>query len=148
MFKNLSHPGTIILLGFIAMIVFIMAIFLSVDTTSFQLVTDDYYEKEQDYQAQLDAENRAHALGSELQVRIVGDTLMYRLPADMYEDVDSIRLFFYHISETALDRSDVRATDNLQTDTVVYDFIQGRNYELSFEFEYEGESYLTKIKTR
>ncbi len=148
MFKKLTHPGTLILIGFIVMIIFIMAIFLSVDTSSYQMVTDNYYEKEQYYQDELDAEERAQSLGNQLVVRMEGDTLIYSLPDEMYPQVDSIDLFFYHISESARDRQVVVPNAGQQSDAIVYDFTKGRNYELSFSFDYEGQRYTRKIKTR
>ncbi len=148
MLRKLTHPGTLILIGFACMIAFVFAIFLSVDTTAFQLVTDNYYEKEQDFQGQLDAEKRARGLGEELQVYMSQDTLHYTLPKNMYTGIDSVHLFFYHVSESKLDRDITIATHHLQTQSMVFPFTLGKNYELSFKFESEGEKYLKKIKTR
>ncbi len=148
MLRKLTHPGTLILIGFACMIIFVMAIFLSVDTDAFQLVTDNYYDKELDYQSQLDAESRAKKLGSEFQLYMSKDTLHYALPASMYADVDSVHLFFYHVSESKLDREYTLPTENTQYHSVPCKFTHGKNYELSFSFTADGKEYLRKIKTR
>ncbi len=148
MLRKLTHPGTLILIGFAGMIIFVMAIFFSVDTDAFQLVTDNYYEKELDYQSQLDAESRANKLGSAFQLYMTGDTLQYALPADMYTKVDSVHLFFYHVSDSKLDREYTLPTGNTQFHSVPCDFTRGKNYELSFSFMVDGEAYLRKINTR
>ncbi len=148
MLKKITHPGMLILIGFVCMILFIMGIFLSVDTDDFQLVTDNYYEKEQYYQEELDALSRAELLGNTLEMKLSGDSLKFSLPESLYLDVDTAFVKFYHVSDSKEDHSYAIATEQSRESSIPCDFVRGKNYEISLSFTADGQKYLRKIKSR
>lgn len=64
-------------------------------TQDVNLVTEDYYEKELEYQNQLDKMNRANALPEKLEVKIVDNNIQIKYPSMFSPEFLTGTILFY-----------------------------------------------------
>jgi nitrogen fixation protein FixH len=86
--------------------VFVMGIVYMVMTASRQnidLVVPDYYEKELQFQQQIDAVKRTHALSSPVQCSIVADSLQVIFPVEFASVNLEADVWLYHIADQKKD---------------------------------------------
>lgn len=86
--------------------VFVMGIVYMVITASRQnidLVVPDYYEKELQFQQQIDAVKRTHALSSPVQCSIEGDSLQVIFPAEFASATLQADVWLYNIADQKKD---------------------------------------------
>lgn len=98
--------GTSIVLAIIAFMSFIMYFVVSMSTDksmAHDLVTEEYYKKELDFQDRLDREINAQNLVQNLKVEKTGEGLLLLFPEDLnYENIEG-NVFLYRPSNKQLD---------------------------------------------
>lgn len=146
MISKITHPGFLILTGFVAMIIFVLTMFLSVDDSDFQLVTDDYYSKEELFQSQLDAENRATEEGTGLDMKRVKNEVIINIPSELNDITDSLTVYFYNISTTSKDKLTKIPTNEYGVYQIDCSFIGGYPYVVTLDFVAGAERYFKKIR--
>src|SRR5688572_559345 len=74
-------------------------------STTFELVSKDYYKDELAFQQVIDARANAKKLEISPEIRLKGDTVTIHLPASLAGDIDEGKVSFYCPSEAAKDKS-------------------------------------------
>ncbi len=146
MLKKWTHPGVLILAGFVAMVLFVLIIFLSVDDTDFQMVTDDYFAKEETFQDQLNAEKRTNALGNLFEMKYQNGQLQIQIPSEISMQADSLSLYFYNVSKSADDRLFGMPSNAEGTYVVDCEFVGSYPYYVTLDFHSGDERYFKKIR--
>ncbi|MEM9895880.1 MAG: FixH family protein [Bacteroidota bacterium] len=107
----------------------------------FDLVTEDYYAQELQYQSKIDQLKNARELGIEFKVSQVKDSIQLTFPLEIVAG----NVHFYHPSTKAYDR---RFALTLKDGKQLFDrkqFIAG-NYRVNIAFQKGGKEYLQESK--
>ena len=103
--SKLNHSGNLILAGFgLAILLMSFLVYKSLQQ-NFELVTDNYYEKEVLFQGQLNATENAKPYDSLFVVKKSGDALTLNLPARLANDLTNGTVYFYCPSNRKEDRT-------------------------------------------
>ncbi|MDF0716770.1 FixH family protein [Muricauda sp. 334s03] len=140
--------GTGIVLAFIGFIGFILYFVIRMstdDSANHDLVTEEYYKKELSYQQEIDASKTATEMNANLKVQKTDEGLMIYFPERF--DPKKIRgtVSLYRPSNKHLDTNfpiSLSKTHLLIPDNRLVD---GR-WDISINWEYEGDSFLHKEK--
>lgn len=68
------------------------------------LVTEDYYQEQLQYQKQIDKQGNANALAHDLKIIQAGSALAFQFPIDKRKENISGEIYFYRPSNKGLDR--------------------------------------------
>lgn len=102
--NKLTHPGNLILAGLAGMILFMIYMVSQCLNQSIPLVNDNYYQKELNYQQEIDAKQNAMALGKKIKIEKEAGTLKVFLPAVLIENFKDGEINFYCPSDKSLDK--------------------------------------------
>ena len=138
--------GTGIVLAFIGFIAFIMYFVVSMSTGDkyeHDLVTEDYYKAELEYQTDIDKLKNAKSLAENINYKKTPEGLLVSFPKDIDPEKITGKLFLYRPSNKQLDfetslslsKSHLLIPDNRLVD--------GR-WNIKVDWQYEGKSYLYK----
>lgn len=138
--------GTGIVLAFIGFISFIMyfVIQMNVDEKlSYDLVTEDYYGKELEFQEDLDKQEHAKSLTTDVTWTRTKEGLLISFPLD--KDIKDItgKVFLYRPSNKQLD---YETSISLSSHNLLIPdkrLVDGR-WNISVDWQYNGNSYLYK----
>lgn len=138
--------GTGIVISFILFIGFIMYMvvtMMSGEKYDHDLVTEEYYKKEINYQQEIDAEKNAQLLSENITVRTNSEGIVIKFPKDLeYKDIVGT-ISFYRPSNKKLDFDlPIELTSNtlIIPDTKV---VEGK-WGIIIDWKYEGVNYLFK----
>ena len=138
--------GTGIVLAFVAFIAFILFFVIRMSTDSradHDLVTKEYYQQELAYQEEIDAEQNARALDTELLIEKTADGLRITLPKALQNSNSNGTMSLYRPSNKHLDFDlPIRLS---KTHLLIPDkrLLDGR-WDIKIHIEHEGENYLFK----
>ena len=138
--------GTGIVLAFIAFIAFILFFVIRMSTdgrADHDLVTEEYYKQELEYQKEIDAEKNARSLGDALQFEKTDEGLRITLPIALQNSNSEGTMSLYRPSNKHLDfdlpirlsKAHLLIPDNRLLD--------GR-WDIKLQIEHEGKKYLFK----
>ncbi|WP_308993009.1 FixH family protein [Mariniflexile litorale] len=138
--------GTGIVLAFIGFISFIMYFVITMnvdDRFEHELVTEDYYAEELDYQHAIDKLNNASKLEENIRYEKTAEGLMIKFPKAM--DIKKItgNVFLYRPSNKQLD---FETTVSLSESYLLIPdkrLVDGR-WNIKIDWQYNGNSYLFK----
>ncbi|TXD83070.1 FixH family protein [Subsaximicrobium wynnwilliamsii] len=138
--------GTGIVLAFIGFISFIMyfVIQMNVDEKlSYDLVTEDYYGKELEFQEDLDKQEHAKSLTTDVTWTRTKEGLLISFPLD--KDIKDItgKVFLYRPSNKQLDYETTISLSNHNLLIPDKRLVDGR-WNISVDWQYHGNSYLYK----
>ncbi|WP_445383228.1 FixH family protein [Robiginitalea sp. IMCC43444] len=136
--------GTAIVLVFIAFIVFIgyfVVIANTTERTNHDLVTEDYYQKELGYQADLDASRNLNELNSNMRVYIRPEGLLIEFPESMLEEKVKGTVSLYRPSSKQLDFDEPIRLSDSQMLIPRSRLLAGR-WDIRIFWEYEEVPYL------
>ncbi|MEO9893989.1 FixH family protein [Aurantibacter sp.] len=138
--------GTSIVIAFIAFISFILYFVVRMSTevkAEHDLVTEDYYKDELGYQEDIDAEQNAKDLFSELEINISEEGLNITFPQN--QNVSNIKghVFLYRPSNKRLDFDFPLSLSNSHLLIPDKSLLDGR-WNIKIVWEYNNESYLHK----
>lgn len=140
--------GTGIVISFILFIGFIMYMVITMmsgDKYNHDLVTEEYYKKEINYQEEIDAEKNAQLLSENIEVKISSKGVEIYFPKDLKFKEIKGTINFYRPSNKKLDF-------NLPIDLTSHSLIipnekivEGK-WGITIDWKYEGVNYLFKDK--
>jgi hypothetical protein len=113
--------------------------------THYDLVSNDYYKEELQYQQVIDGTSRANQLSSRITVTQSGNQLIIQLPNEMQHTTVTGSLLFYSADNSKKDK-----TMALQTNEHAMQIIDSRafipgNYTLKIRWQSNGEQYFTEV---
>lgn len=135
--------GTKITLAFIGFIAFIMYMVISAFGQDFDLVAEDYYAQEINYQSKL--EKQANLLRSESKVEILNEAhqLTFTFPNEAKTFGE---IYFYHPSKKLFDRTIPIQLNDAGIQIVGRENIVPGNYRIYIEWTVDGDSYFQQEK--
>lgn len=101
--KKSIHPGTVILVGFGAMILFMIYLVYQCNQNPVVMVSKNYYDQELVYQQQIDARNNLKQTGDSVQYERTGDQLSFKVPTQINQHMEGMDISFHHHANAALD---------------------------------------------
>jgi hypothetical protein len=139
---NWGHKVTLGFLAFAGMIIYL--VFQSMHT-HYDLVSNEYYKEELQYQQVIDGTSRANQLSSRATVTQSGKQLTVQLPNEMKQKVVTGSLLFYSADNAQKDKKIA-----LQVNAEATQFIDSRafvpgNYTLKIRWETNGEQYFAEV---
>jgi nitrogen fixation protein FixH len=132
-------------IGFIAFILFFVVRMASDSKTNHELVTEDYYKKELEYQKEINAQNNAKANDAELGVRKVPGGLQLSFPEQIDPKKITGTVSLYRPSNEHLDFDLPISLSNSHL-LIPDKRLLGGRWDITVSWKYEGKEYLHKDK--
>ena len=138
--------GTGIVLAFIGFISFIMYFVINMNTVKkydTDLVTEDYYKAELEYQNDIDKESNANHLASNISWEKTDKGLVITFPETMNIKEITGKVFLYRPSNKQLDFETAISLSNHNLLIPDKRLLDGR-WNIKVDWQYKGKSYLYK----
>jgi len=138
--------GTGIVLAFIGFIAFIMYFVLSMnfnDKYDHQLVTEDYYKQELEYQNDIDKVNNSKTLEENISFKKANEGLVFKFPENFDPKKITGKVFLYRPSNEHLDFETPISISESYLLVPDKRLLDGR-WNISVDWQYNGKSYLYK----
>lgn len=132
-------------IGFIAFILYFVVQMASDSKTNHELVTEDYYKKELEYQQEIDAQNNAKDNAWELDVRKVPGGLQLSFPEKIAPSTITGTVSLYRPSNEHLDFDLPISLSNSHL-LIPDKRLLGGRWDISVSWMHEGQKYLHKDK--
>ena len=113
------------------------------DKFDHDLVTDDYYKEELEYQKEIDKLNNANSLDENISYRRTDNGLLILFPSNMDHNQISGKLFLYRPSNKHLDFETILSLSEPQMLIPENRLLDGR-WNIKIDWKYKGNSYLYK----
>lgn len=138
--------GTGIVIAFIGFIAFIMYFVISMNTNKkydHDLVTEDYYKQELEFQQDIDKETNSKALVKNLSWKKTAEGIVLKFPDNLnYNDIEG-KVFLYRPSNKQFDfETDISLSNH---NLLIPDkrLLDGR-WNIKVDWQYNGKSFLFK----
>lgn len=138
--------GTGIVLAIISFIGFILYFVISMSTDekySYDLVTEEYYKTELDFQHQLDKEKNSDNLSAKITVEKTSEGLIVEFPSDLEPQNIKGKLFLYRPSNKRLDNEIPLSLSSNQL-LVPDESLVGGRWNIIVDWSYNKEDYYFK----
>lgn len=138
--------GTAIVIAFIGFMGFILFFVIRMSTDdqyNHELVVDDYYQQELNYQDEINKVTNAQALSEDLQFKSTAEGLQISFPKDINEDNLSGKVFLHRPSNKHLDFEMPISLSNHNLLIPDNRLLDGR-WNIKVEWEVDGTSYVHK----
>jgi len=138
--------GTGIVLAFIGFICFIMYFVVTMHTDNnldHDLVTEDYYKAELEYQNDINKENNAKNLATNLTWKRTSEGLVIIFPEDLIVNSIEGKVFLYRPSNKQVDFESSISLSNHNLLIPDKRLLDGR-WNIKVDWKYNGKSYLYK----
>jgi hypothetical protein len=136
--------GTKIVVAYAIFIVLIMAAVIKAFNTKVDLVTDDYYAQELDYQNKLDKIDNAATLSTPVQVTQQGINVVIAFPKDL-KGAPKGTVLFYRASNSAYDVSLPLSTNSDYTMSLPSARLQQGHYSVLIDWADGTAKYFNKL---
>lgn len=93
--KKFTHSGNIILAGFVFLIILMSLMFYRISREKFEMVTENYYEKEMAFQGHIDAAKNSEVLGERFSMKTGKDFVTMVIPGELSVNMHSGEAYFY-----------------------------------------------------
>ena len=135
--------ATGLIIAMVLFIGFIMTMVVTMMNSSHDhdLVTEDYYKKELEYQEIIDQKERAQQLEDPIDIQLDDDGVLITYPASLRNKLKNGRIAFYRPSQKALD-FDVPVNTNSGTQRISKNMLPEGKWEMTVTFEIENEKHL------
>lgn len=138
--------GTGIVIAFISFIAFIMYFIISMNTNTkykHDLVTEEYYKEELDYQNEIDKLNNAKTLNQNISYKKTNEGLIIQFPKNFKPENITGKMFLYRPSSKQLDFETPLSLS--KTYLLIPDkrLLDGR-WNITIDWQYKGKNYLYK----
>lgn len=140
--------GTGIILSFVAFISFILYfvyVALSDPRADHELVTEEYYSKDLEYQQDLTASDNLELIEGKLSIRSVPEGLEIQFPGAMTEEAISGRVAMYRPSNENLDFELAINTVDSKFIVPAELLVSGR-WNITIKWTYQGKPYLYRSR--
>jgi len=138
--------GTSIVVAFIAFIVFILYFVVNMivnDKYDHDLVTEEYYKAELEYQQDIDKQNNSKTLSKNITYKRTNEGLMVYFPEDLQPEKITGKLFLYRPSNKQFDFETELSLSNHNLLIPDKSLLDGR-WNIKVDWKYNGKSYLYK----
>jgi len=138
--------GTSIVVAFIAFIVFILYFVVNMivnDKYDHDLVTEEYYKAELEYQQDIDKQNNSKTLSKNITYKRTNEGLMVYFPEDLQPEKITGKLFLYRPSNKQLDFETTLSLSKSYLLIPDNRLVDGR-WNIKIDWQYNGKSYLFK----
>lgn len=138
--------GTGIVLAFIGFIGFIMYFIISLNTNSkydYDLVTDDYYKEELEFQKDIDKEKNANTLKTNVTWKKTPEGIVIIFPESLKINSITGKVFLYRPSNKQFDFETAISLSNHNLLIPDKRLLDGR-WNIKVDWQYNGKSYLYK----
>ncbi|MCK0109270.1 FixH family protein [Flavobacteriaceae bacterium S0825] len=138
--------GTGIVLAFIGFIAFILYFVINMITNekyNHDLVTEDYYKAELEYQNDIDKETNSKSLSQSITYKKTDEGLVVYFPEDLQPEKIEGKLFLYRPSNKQLDFETTLSLSKSHLLIPDNRLVDGR-WNIKIDWQYNGKSYLFK----
>ena len=138
--------GTGIVLSFIGFIAFILYFVINMITNekyNHDLVTEDYYKAELEYQNDIDKETNSKSLSKSITYKKTDEGLVVYFPEDLQPEKIEGKLFLYRPSNKQLDFETTLSLSKSHLLIPDNRLVDGR-WNIKIDWQYNGKSYLFK----
>ena len=138
--------GTGIVLAFIGFIAFILYFVINMITNekyNHDLVTEDYYKAELEYQNDIDKETNSKSLSQSITYKKTDEGLVVNFPEDLQPEKIEGKLFLYRPSNKQLDFETTLSLSKSHLLIPDNRLVDGR-WNIKIDWQYNGKSYLFK----
>ena len=138
--------GTGIVLAFIAFIAFIMYFVINMNANKkydYDLVTDEYYKEELQYQNTIDKENNSKSLKENLSWEKTNDGMLIKFPSNLDHKRITGKVFLYRPSNKQLDMEVPISLSNHYLLIPDNRLLDGR-WNIYVDWQYNNTAYLFK----
>lgn len=139
---NWGHKLT---LGFIAFAGMIVYMAVQSMNTRYELVSNEYYKDELQYQQVIDGASRANQLSSKATVTQQNDELVIQLPAEMQQKTITGSLWFYNATDSKKDKKMALQVNDHGTQIIDRRLFLRGNYTVKLSWESNGETYYSEV---
>ena len=142
--------GTGIIIAFIGFISFIMYFVISMninDKYNHDLVTEEYYKAELEYQNDIDKLNNAKTLDGNISYSRTPEGLLIKFPNNLEVEKITGKMFLYRPSNKQLDFETSISLSKLHLLIPDKRLVDGR-WNIKIDWQYNGKSYLFKESIR
>lgn len=128
---------TILCVGFVSFMTFMV---ISAFRQDFDLVTEDYYGKELQFQAQIDKQKNHAALSENITHTINNDHIVLKFPKELYEKKVEGNIVFFRPSDA---KKDVNIKINLKdgSQTLTRDVFSKGLYRIQIDYTVDGQGF-------
>lgn len=138
--------GTGIVIAIALFMSFILYFVLKVQSDStydHELVTEEYYKKELDFQNQINKTQNSLDKGYQVKIEKTADGIQFKFPTELDKAAIQGKVSFYRPSDQRLD-FEYQISD-LQTDLLIPNksLVEGR-WDITIDWQYEGKNYFTE----
>ena len=130
-------------IGFITFILYFVVPMMSNDKYDHDLVSEDYYKQELEYQKDIDKETNAKELAENVSYKRTEEGLQINFPSDLEPENIKGKVFLYRPSNKQLD---FETTISLSKSHLLIPdsrLVDGR-WNIKVDWQYSGKSYLFK----
>jgi hypothetical protein len=139
---NWGHKLTLGFVAFAGMIVYMVVQSMN---TRYELVSNEYYKDELQYQQVIDGTSRANQLSSSATVTQHNEELVIQLPAEMQQKTITGSLWIYCATDSKKDKKiALQVNDNAMQTIDSRLFIPG-NYTAKLSWASNGETYYSEV---
>ena len=138
--------GTGIVIAFICFIAFILYFVIAMNTNKkydHDLVTEDYYKEELEYQKDIDKLINAKTLSENISYNKTAEGLLIEFPKELEINKITGKVFLYRPSNKQLDFEIPISLSNTYLLIPDKSLVDGR-WNISIDWQYNGKSYLFK----
>ena len=138
--------GTGIVLAFVGFISFILYFVINMNTNDkydHDLVTEDYYKQELEFQTEIDKENNARSLESNLSWKKTPNGILILFPETLKAKEITGKVFLYRPSNKQFDFETTISLSNHYLLIPDKSLLDGR-WNIKVDWQYDGVSYLYK----
>ena len=138
--------GTGIVLAFVGFISFILYFVINMNTNDkydHDLVTEDYYKQELEFQTEIDKENNARSLESNLSWKKTPNGILILFPETLKAKEITGKVFLYRPSNKQFDFETTISLSNHYLLIPDKSLLDGR-WNIKVDWQYNGKSYLYK----
>src|SRR5689334_5658682 len=139
---NWGHKLT---LGFIAFAGMIIYMVVQSMNTRYELVSNEYYKDELQYQQVIDGASRANQLSSKATVTQQNEGLVIQLPAEMQQKTITGSLWFYNATDSKKDKKMALQVNDHATQTINSRLFLPGNYTAKLSWASNGETYYSEV---
>ena len=139
---NWGHKLTFGFIAFAGMIVYMVVQSMN---TRYELVSNEYYKDELQYQRVIDGASRANQLSSKATVTQQNDELVIQLPAEMQQKTITGSLWFYNATDSKKDKKLALQVNGKAAQTIDSKLFIPGTYTAKLSWESNGENYYSEV---
>ncbi len=132
--------GYRVVIAFVLFMGFIITLVVYTSTTSSDLVAEDYYNQEVNYQAVIDAKKNSKGIESKIVIQQDANEINISFPEEVTSNAKG-KVHFYHPQSSDKDFIKELNISNDNVQSIKKSFLAKGNYKVKINWEQEGKSY-------